>query len=172
MTRTVRAVRIEGDIAYVTLTKGYTAIIDACDAELIGQYNWCAKVRDHTVYAHRSYKTKNRKVYMLMHRLIVSPGVDQEVDHIDHNGLNNTRSNLRVCDRGENSRNMRKARKGKSKLKGITWNKRWGKWYAQIMHDGKYIFLGSYDCEHKAHEAYREACKRLHKEYGFPGDLR
>lgn len=107
----IRPVRVEGDVAYVPLTRGYQAMIDAADAPLVADRNWAYHPqggRWHVMgYAHSSWPLPR----MLMHRIIlgVGPGRrgirpgDIVVDHRNGNGLDNRRSNLRTLTALENN---------------------------------------------------------------------
>lgn len=108
MKNKVRPIRIEGDVAYVTLTKGYTAIIDAEDAVTVGMYNWTALVGPKTVYGYRNSKdSSGKQKTTYLHRFITNAPSSRDVDHIDHNGLNNTKNNLRLCSHAQNLCNSR-----------------------------------------------------------------
>lgn len=82
----------------VSLTRGYEAVVDDEDYDLVSQFKWYANVSGRTVYAER----KTRRVQMSMHRLILDAPAHLCVDHIDGNGLNNTRANLRLATRQQN----------------------------------------------------------------------
>lgn len=97
-----------------------------------------------------------------MHHLVM--GSVQEVDHINRDGLDNHRSNLRFATRVQNSANQR-PRKGTSRFKGVSWN--CGKWRAVIMIDRKQISLGRYSDELEAAAAYDKAAKAAWGEYAY-----
>ena len=101
----MKYVRIEGNVAFVELTQGYEAKIDIDDVLIISKHSWCAVVVD----GKRIYAWSSSAGYM--HRSIMSPPEGMDVDHEDHNGLNNQRSNLRVGTRGQNMENRRGANK-------------------------------------------------------------
>lgn len=131
-----RPIRIDGDVAYVTLSRGHVAIIDAADAPEVGRWNWTADVRPHVVYAKRHDTASDRQVYL--HRAILgdqAAGLD--VDHRDCDGLNNRRSNLRTATRLENMRNLRQSRNNLSGIKGVSFHKHSGKWRARIKVAGR-----------------------------------
>ena len=98
-----------------------------------------------------------------LHRVIMSRVLDREllreekVDHIDGNGLNNTRSNLRLVTHSENLTNRKGWAKSSSKYKGVTWYKRGSKWQAKICPKGKTIHLGYFENEDEAAIAYNNA---------------
>lgn len=126
---------MQSGIVEVKLTRGLVTIIDADDLELVTQHKWCAARGRKTDYVQRSDYTHGRKQTIWLHRVLLNATEGMHVDHIDSDGLNNTRANLRVCTVVENMRNSLK-RKGKcsSKYKGVIKHKdgRPKPWMAQI----------------------------------------
>jgi hypothetical protein len=89
--------------------------------------------------------TLNRKSLRL-HRVIMNCPKDKQVDHINHDTLNNTKGNLRVVTNAENLQNRSGAtRNSKSGIRGVYWDKQRGKWRASIFLKGKTIYLGVFD---------------------------
>ncbi len=158
-----REIIVTGDIATVPLTRGFSATIDAADVALVVGYNWFAVVQDHTVYAvRRVHGVKGRGSKISMHRQIMSPSAKHQVDHIDLDGLNNRRVNMRLCSVAENARNRRRSAANTSGLKGVCWSRAARKWQAGIKIDGKQTHLGLYDTPEAAHAAYAKASAALH----------
>lgn len=152
------------NIVEIPLTQGKVARIDEADAELVGRYKWHAVYRRQTWYAATSAELrKGRSIYM--HRFIMGAEAEH-VDHRDHDGLNNTRKNLRVCSNAENRRNTQKTR-GAAKYKGVSQDKRQpGRpWSAYIWKDNRKISLGSYETQEEAARAYNAAAIRHHGEF-------
>jgi hypothetical protein len=133
----IRPIRVDGDVAYVPLTKGYVAVIDALDVHLVERWNWGAKQDARTVYAKRGFKCGGRQHSLLIHRVILEAPAGVEVDHINGNGLDNRRSNLRLATKSQNMQNMRLSRINTSGFKGVCWDKDRGKWRAHITLDRK-----------------------------------
>jgi hypothetical protein len=166
MTRSIRPIRVVGDIAIVPLTQGKEAIIDACDVHLVEGVNWYAMENRNTFYAQRVLRTgPNKKTTIKMHRVITSADSGLEIDHKDGNGLNNRRSNMRIATRSQNSRNRGKHSNNKSGFKGVSWNTRDRTWQAQITKDHKKIHLGNFPTPEQAHAAYRAAAAKLHGDF-------
>jgi hypothetical protein len=162
--------RIEGDVAYITLSQGYEAIIDAADVVIVGQYCWSAEVKSNYVAAHRKQPIGNGKCKNLyLHRAIMQPPEHLVVDHIDGNPLNNRRSNLRLASKAENGRNAKLSRANSTGLKGVTWDRRYKKWRAQITCNKINRNLGRFDCPQKAHQAYLKAAQELFGEFARSG---
>ena len=161
----IRPIRIEGNVAFVTLTKGHEAIIDAIDINVVAKWNWYAGVFKNTVYARRNiYSPKHITCHM--HRLIMNPEPDMEVDHINGNGLDCRRSNMRTATRQENQSNQRLSSRSSSGLKGASFYPRTGQWRSQIKVNTNYISLGIFNTAEEAHAAYCEASARLHGAFG------
>jgi hypothetical protein len=87
------------------------------------------------------------------------------VDHRNRKRSDNRWSNLRRCVRKTNNRNLSKQVRRTSTLKGVTWHKGGQKWMAQIHADGKRQYLGLFEDERKAHEAYAVAAAKLHGDF-------
>lgn len=163
--KAIRPIRVEGNIAYVPLTRGYEAVIDADDAPLIGQWNWQAKVcRNKAKNVMGVYAT--RWDSRGMHQMLLKASI---VDHVDGNGLNNQRINLRSATRSENARNSRRHRDNTSGFKGVSWNKAKQKWRAYITLNGKEKHLGLFSTAEAARDAYAAANALMHGEFGKLG---
>lgn len=171
MPKSLRQIRVEGDVAFVPLTQGYEAIIDAADVSLVEGFNWCAIVVRRSdgsilnVYASRSTRSE-RKTTVLMHRVIAETPDGLDTDHKDGDGLNNRRSNLRNATKSQNHHNTRTPIHNSSGVKGVRWNKRDRRWVARIVLCGKHIHLGSFAKMDDAVSAYAEASHKLHGEFG------
>jgi hypothetical protein len=96
-----------------------------------------------------------KKTGQLLHRLACNAPHGLFVDHINCDGLDNRRCNLRIVDASGNQKHSRKQKR--VKFKGIYKSK--SKWCARIKHSGKRIHLGNYDSEKSAALAYDAAAK-------------
>lgn len=163
--RVFRPIRIVGAIAYVPLTKGYEALIDAADAPLIEAWCWYAHVRKSGhVYAARNAKVDGKNTIRLMHVELMGGPSPFKIDHKDGNGLNNSRKNIRFATHQQNMQNRVLDRRNRFGRKGVFWGEN-GKFRACIQHNGRTIHLGTYSTQEEAGAAYAGAAKALFKEF-------
>ena len=137
------------------------AKIDECDLALVLAHKWYI---DKYGYAFTSLSRKaGTKRNIGMHRMIMNAPPGVEVDHVNREGLDNRRANLRLCTHMENMRNRRVRYNNRCGLKGVTPYK--GRFLAQIGCDGKNHKLGVFYTPEAAHEAYRRAAISMHGEF-------
>lgn len=105
-----------------------------------------------------------KNLYMHRHILGITDK-KQFGDHIDHNGLNNQRNNLRLSGHGKNRKNANSHSGASSKYVGVCWHKKDKKWQAAIAANGKQIHLGQFDNEVDAAIARNKAAKIYYGEY-------
>jgi hypothetical protein len=155
------------DFRRIYLGEGEWTIVDVEDYYRYGNLKWSVGGRDGKFYAVRGIKTGPDEIKLIsMHREIINAPAGMLVDHRNGNNLDNRKSNLRLATATENSCNRRKIkRSGSSRYKGVSYNRRRGKWYARIKIHGESIFLGCFDNEVDAAKAYDEAARRYHGEF-------
>lgn len=156
----------------VTLTKGYVAIIDPEDVDLV-RVKWYAAVdRCGNAYALRIDTFKSRPghpVTRRLHRDILSRIIgrelttDEMVDHKNLNSVDNRRANLRLATSTQNQGNRRVSKNNKSGFKGVSKAK--NKWVATITVNGRRIILGRFKTPEEAHEAYCAGAKEHFGEF-------
>lgn len=157
----------------IKLTQGKVALVDNEDYEFLNQYNWKAKkTRTDIYYADTNIGQENGKqTSLLIHRLILQKELEKnpklEVDHINHNGLDNQKHNLRLVTRSQNQMNNRHRKNNSSEYRGVSFHKKSNKWQARICLNKTKIHLGLYDNEIDAADAYNKAAIELFKEYGY-----
>jgi len=151
-------------IAYVALTRGAFALVDAQDASLLAGNNWIAAKDRKTgqLYAARMYRPGEAS---LMHRLILQPGSEQLADHINGNTLDNRRCNLRVVDHSQNACNRRAFGHSNTGFKGVHWCKTFKKYVVYVFVHGKKHSGGHHEDLASAIAARVELAKRVHGEY-------
>jgi len=150
------------EVRYIPLTQGKFAIVDAADYERVSQYKWHLSRQGSNLYAHR----KPRGHTVPMHRFIMNPPKGMVVDHIDGNGLNNRRCNLRICTQRQNVHNSRPSGEA-SAYKGVRWDKSRQRWIAAIYDGTRHIHVGRFDDEAEAARAYDRKALELFGEYAY-----
>ncbi|MDF2994521.1 MAG: Stahl75 [Xanthobacteraceae bacterium] len=118
----------------IVLASGEETIINDDDARLVCQWRWQVQKAGPIRYARRTGPSGT----IYMHRLIAQPPPGMVVDHIDGNGLNNQRSNLRVLTFGQNLWNRR------DRATGVSWRRPRNGWRATIDHEGRKYEVGLY----------------------------
>lgn len=138
----------------IPLTQGKFAIVDNKDFKWLSQYNW--------VFDSRYAKAANgkRNAVLVMHRLIMQTPKGMDTDHINGDGLDNQRKNLRVCTHAQNLANRLKQKDNTSGFKGVYWSKDRKKWMAQVRFHGK-----KYQSRHKTKEQAARAYDEMAKKY-------
>lgn len=135
-------------------------IIDDEDAALVTPYRWSSFATNRSVYARRCVGSRT----LYLHTFLTGWAY---VDHVDHDGLNNRRSNLRPTSRSLNSANGRSQVGSSSRFKGVCWLKRDQKWYAQIQTGRKNRAIGRFADEADAARAYDAVALELFGEHAF-----
>jgi hypothetical protein len=150
----------------IQLPKNQFVIVDDDDFEKLNKYKWWIKGHDNNsrLYVIRTIKINRKRKHIKMHREIMGFPEKKSIDHIDHNGLNNQKSNLRICT-FENNYNARKLTIGSSKYKGVNKREKYIAFRARIRFNKKLIHLGYFKKEIEAAKAYNEAAKKYFGEY-------
>ncbi len=148
-------------IRRIPLTRGKFAIVDADDYYRLAEFRWQAVSGFNTIYASGSVAGKT----VNMHRWIMDAPDHLVVDHIDHNGLNNCKANLRLCTTAQNIRNSLSIKGATSKYKGVSWDKIRRKWHVGVRLNNKRHYVGYFTDEIAAAKAYDEKAKVLHREF-------
>jgi len=155
-------------MAEIILSDGLITLVDDLDLPLLQEYTWHSMTGSSisTHYAVRHIKKERKSIAILMHREILGLQKGGFCDHINGNGLDNRRENLRQATHSQNMRNSRKNKQEtSSKYKGVYREKRDKRWRANITVDGKKIKLGSFHIEKDAAIAYDKAAKYYFEEF-------
>lgn len=140
---------------WIPLAGGDFALVDAADAPLLMPCHW-------RVIKGYAVRTVNHRM-VSMHREILHPQPEEEVDHINGNRLDNRRSNMRLATRHQNAKNAPAPRSNTSGVKGVSWDKTRGRWVARIrIGPGRRLELGRFVVFEDAVQAYNEAAHEHH----------
>lgn len=165
---------VYGGVGYIPLTRGRAALCDPGDVAFLSQWDWFVviskKSNDERAFRNRRASEDNGRAGLVqMSHAIARPEIGQQVDHVNHNPLDNRRSNLRVCSQAENKRNVR-SKGGTSRFKGVTWNARRRKWSTSIT-KGRSYWIGYYDSETDAAIVYNVAAQLFHGDFACLNDI-
>ena len=156
---------------YGKKSAGRVAVVDDEDYDLVMQYRWhvvelsrpgrpCGPYAVTELYESQTGRMRATR----MHRLLTGW---PRTDHVDHNGLNNQRSNLRPASSGQNGANRRPNLRASSQFKGVRWYPKLSKWCARVTKDGHTFHLGYFTSEIEAARAYDAAALTLWGEYAY-----
>lgn len=157
----------------IELTQGQSALVDNEDYKKLNKYNWYAGYYSHVdnYYAMRQIYTNGKQTTVKMHRIIMDAPRNMQVDHINHNTLDNRKRNLRLCTHNQNQQNQTPSKNTLSQYKGVSWAKQRKKWVARIGINKKRLFLGYFKNEEQAAIAYNKAAKELFGEYALLNEV-
>lgn len=159
----IEETRAEDDSIFIPLSnRDSIAIVDRLDYPLVKPFTWRAAICrrkgvDRYLYAVTDIfgpTGSKLKKSVRMHRLILEPDKDFLVDHADGNTLNNRRSNLRICTTAQNCQNQFARQGGTSHFKGVCFCRWTGRWRVQLQKEDTKIWIGRFDSEIEAAEAY------------------
>lgn len=155
----------------IPLTRGQVTLISMEDVDLV-QFKWYAMRSRYRFYATRSLPSINgSRKHQLLHRIILERILGkplnrkEQVDHINGDGLDNRRENLRLATHNQNQWNSRKLKTNTSGYKGVGYYPNLAKWWARIRVNGRRIHLGYFATPELAYKAYCEAAVKYHGEF-------
>lgn len=146
------------------LTKGKVALVDVADLLILARYRWSAVMNnDGRFYCQRGTYNGGRRGNEFMHRRIMEPPTGMVVDHINGDGLDNRRANLRVCTQGQNLANRRIVAPNATGFIGVSRGSK-NSWRVDangVRADGG-SYIGSFPTALEAAKAYDEVVVRVH----------
>jgi len=154
----------------------HTVYFDDQDHDLVKNIKWNIAVGDDQVFYARGrikkrYRKEGEQICVRMHRLIMNPPNDMQVDHINHNGLDNRRNNLRVATQNQNGANRRKDRDNLTGFKGVTFVKKKGLYKPRIRVDDVLIHGRMTKNIYDAAVQYNEMAIKYFGEYACLNEL-
>lgn len=158
---------ISNNFAILYTSNNEPFIIDIDDLEKVSKVCWS---RGNKTYGYPVGWYKGKLIRL--NRFIMNCPEGMIVDHMNHNCLDNRKSNLRIVTKQQNSINKRVLEANSSGYTGVVWDKSRNKWQARIRYNGKHIFLGRYDNIEDAVSARVEAEKQYFKQYSYSESIR
>lgn len=152
---------------------GYTSntrkqfIFDIDDYEKVSKYHWYEETNG---YIRSSSKKKENRFHI--HRLIMGFPDGIGIDHINHNILDNRKSNLRAATTSQNAMNRIKGSNNTSGTSGVVWVKSRNKWKSQIKFNNQLIFLGEYDKFEDAEKRRKQAEEEYFGKYSYDNSMK
>lgn len=151
----------------IKLTQGKVALVDDEDFERVNQFKWYARKDSKSTTIFYAVRGAYKKC-ILLHRFIMDLNDSKKkVDHINHNGLDNRKNNLRACSSFENARNRNISMHSKTGFKGVSFLTVKGKYLASIKINNKSIHIGLFNSPIEAAKAYNAKALELHKEFAY-----
>jgi hypothetical protein len=144
------------------------ALVDPEDYDSLAKHKW--GIQSDWGYAKRSERRNGKITTFLMHRVVMKAPKGVFVDHINHNGLDNRKANLRFCNNRQNLGNCRKRVTNTSGYKGVCRSKSRGKWTA----NAGCRPIGYFDTPEEAARAYDKRARELYGEFAcvnFPNEV-
>ena len=147
----------------IPLTQGKFALVDDDKYDWLMQWKWCVSKSGGGYYAKAWINGKMTR----MHRLILNAKDNQEVDHRNHNTLDNRIQNIRLCTSAQNKQNSKPFKNSSSKYKGVHFLKLVEKWGVQICCEKVKYNLGYFTSEIEAAKAYDAKALELFGEFAY-----
>jgi len=154
------------DCIRINFQGGEVGLVDWCDLEKV-------QGRRFHLTNHGYIGTYINRERVYLHRIIMDNPPGFEIDHISGDKLDNRRSNLRLANKAQNRTNTPKRNGTASRFKGVAWNRRLGRWHAQLTSQGVHYSGGYFHSETLAALAYDAMARRLHGKYAglnFPDE--
>ncbi len=153
----------DDNIVVLDIGKGYSTTVDADDYPKIQNHTWRVQLGKNTCYCIGHSCEVASWPNLRLHRMIMNVSGVVSIDHIDSDGLNNRKSNLRLCTGGQNIQNSRRRKDNSSGYKGVHLHGH--KWQARIVKDNKRVSIGQFHTPEEAALAYDLAAREHYGEF-------
>lgn len=151
----------------IQLTQDKVTLVDDDMFDSLNQWKWNYQAKG---YAARYCRENNNRKFIYMHRVITNASNGMDVDHINGNGLDNRKENLRICTTEQNMANQKKRINNTSGYKGVSYHKHrtsYKKWQARLNINKKLVTVGYYATPEEAARAYDEAAKKYKGQFAL-----
>lgn len=166
-------ISLDGKIAFITLTRGFRTIIDIEDLERVLEFSWHSNpTRSKT---HFNCYAKTQRIILengkpitkliLLHRFVMNAPPESSVDHINRDGLDNRKCNLRFATTSQNQANRDFSAQSTTGFRGVHFHKLSQKFQAKISVNNKNIYLGLHPTAQDAARIYNEAARKYQGEF-------
>lgn len=158
------------DCATVQLHDGSRVLIDAADYPSVSAHHWRRDTPPNSTGTYavmqesRKLAAGRTRRHTRLHRFLLAPPSTMSVDHVNGDGLDNRRANLRLCTKSQNAQNTRRV-KGRSAFKGVVWDCVRSKWSARLKVGERRLMLGNFATEAEAAAAYDRAAREHFGEF-------
>lgn len=165
MTPAETAIARVRETAIIKTSNGTEIFVDAEDYPVLSRWTWGTDKISHSIYAYTNIRSQK----VTMHQLLTGPiGIKMVIDHIDGNGLNNTKENLRVCKASTNVQNRHNGRMGRSsRFRGVHKPTKRNGWRAMVGKDMRVHSIGTFLTEMEAAIAYDKHVLEIHGRNAF-----
>ncbi len=153
----------------INLSKGKHTLVDDGDYGQLIKYDWYFNLKGAAV--RKQYLKGNKQKVIYMHRQIMNCPEDLEIDHINHDPLDNQKKNLRICNRSQNNFNLRINKKNTSGFKGVSFIKNENTWRVYISLNNRQVHLGRFKTKQEAARAYNQAALELRGAFAWINPL-
>lgn len=159
--------RCDDGIITMPMSSGNFVLFHREDFGLVSPYHWYQSRHPRGPYAVADVSQKKRRRHFRMHRLILDAPTGVIVDHVNRNGLDNRRCNLRLCTNAQNQCNRGRPKNNTSLYKGVSFCRSTGRWSVKIQNLGEYIWIGRFETPEEAAWAYDDAAREHFGEYAY-----
>ena len=151
----------------IPLTHGKFALVDDEDFAMLNQWVWHVRGQKNVLYAARSGRVSEGEKYFQMHEMLIERKAGMVIDHINGDGLDNRKSNLRLCTNQENTRNRGANKNNKIGYKGVSFLNKFQKYLAQISVRRRNYYLGLHEDPAEAARAYDAKARELFGDFAY-----
>lgn len=160
-------------MAIIELTSGFQALVDDEDLSRLQKFTWSYTKQPGSLTGYAQTWDSDRKRMLRMHRVVLGlmtkATCRDHIDHVNRNGLDNRKSNLRLATPSQNHANEGLRSTNTSGFKGVTFDRSRNLWMAKITFRAKTVNLGRFRTPEEAHDAYMAKARELFGDFACDG---